>query len=72
MWGRERERLGQSVEKPRGYLGEFSPQGNPKAKTRGAAGPEGFDRGNFRGTPFHHDNPKAFPQIFIFWHPELE
>ena len=37
----------------------------PKAKTQGAAGPEGFGRGTFRGTPFHHDTHKAFPQIFI-------
>ena len=27
--------------------------------------PEGFGRGTFRGTPFHHDTPKALPQIFI-------
>ena len=26
---------------------------------------QGLGRGTFRGTPFHHDTPKAFPQIFI-------
>ena len=45
-------RLGQYLEKPRGYHGEWSPYESPKAKTRGAAGPKGFGRGTSQGTPF--------------------
>ena len=57
--------LGQCVEKPRVYHGEWSPSGSPKAKTRGAAGSKCFLPRDFPRDSIHHDTPKAFPHIFI-------
>ena len=37
--------LGQCVEKPRLYSGEWSPSGSPKVKTRGAAGEQAHRHG---------------------------
>ena len=62
--------VGQYLEKPRVYYGEWSPQGSPKAKTRGAAGPKGFGQGSFRGTPFTMIHPRLFNIFSFFCHPE--
>ena len=58
--------LGQCLEKASGYHGEWSPYGSPKAKTRGAAGPKGFGRGAYRGTPFTIIHPRLI-HIFSFF-----
>ena len=55
----------------RGYHGEWSPSGSPMAKTKGAAGPEGFGRGTSRGTPFSMIPPKLFHTFSFFCHPAL-
>ena len=61
-------RLGQCVEKPRGYHGDWSPQGSPKAKTRRAAGLLGFRPRDFLFTMIH---PKLFHTFLFFCHPGL-
>ena len=59
--------MGQCVEKPRVYHGEWSPSGSPKAKTRGAAGPEGFWPRNLPRDNVHHATPKDFPKDNILY-----
>ena len=59
------------MEKPRGYHGEWSALRGPMAKTRGAAGPEGFGRGTSRGTPFTMIPPRLFHIISFFQLPGL-
>ena len=62
--------LGQCVEKPRGYHGEWSPLGSPKAENPRGHRPRGFWPRDFPRDSVHHDKPKAFPHIFIllsFW-----
>ena len=41
------------------------PREVPRPKPEGPQALMVFCCGTFRGTPFHHDTPKAFPQIFI-------
>ena len=41
------------------------------AKTRGAAGPEGFGHGTSRGTPITMIPPRLFHIMSFFWHPGL-
>ena len=41
------------------------PREVPRPKPEGPQAPRVFCRRTFRGTPFYHDTPKAFPQIFI-------
>ena len=53
------------LEKLRGYHGEWSASGGPKAKTQGAAGPEGFWPWDLPRHSIHHDNPNAFPYNVI-------
>ena len=57
--------------KARGYHGEWSPLGSPKAKTRGAAGPDGFGRETYRGTTFTMIPPRLFHKMPILQHPGL-
>ena len=57
--------LGPYLEKPRGYHGEWSALGGPKAKTRGTADPEGFWPRDLPRHSIHHDTPKAFPYNVI-------
>ena len=46
-------------------------QGGPNAKTRGAAGPEGFGRGTSRGTTFTMIPPRFFDKMSFLQHPGL-
>ena len=68
-WGTSPTILGHYLEKPRGQSSEWSPQGSPNAKTRGAVGPEGFGRGTFPRDSNHNPTPKAFPYYVILWSP---
>ena len=54
-----------------GYHGEWSALGGPKAKTRGAAGPNGFGRGTSGGSPFTMIPPRLFHIMSFFQLPGL-
>ena len=63
--------MGHYLKKPRRYNGEYCAQGGPKAKTRGAAGPEGFGRGTSRGKTFTMIPPRLFHIMSLLQHPGL-
>ena len=63
--------VGHYLKKPRRYHGECCAQGGPKAKTRGAAGPEGFGRGTSRGTTFTMIPPRFFHKMSLLQLPGL-
>ena len=63
--------MGHYLKKLRRYHGECCASGGPKAKTRGAAGPEGFGRGTSRGTTFTMIPPRFFHKMSLLQHPGL-